>query len=73
MFIQITDENKIYYIIGISVLILILYIYFSNGKIAVYNWYGYRFASQTAPQDYLNYWVKFYDKTQLPEEEKNDI
>lgn len=31
MFLKITEENKIYYIIGVSVLFLVLYLYFTNG------------------------------------------
>ena len=47
--------------------------YYCNGSIAVYNWYGYRYASQTAPQDYLNYWVKFYDKSVYPSANYADV
>ncbi len=31
MFINITDENRIYYIVGVSILFLVLYYYFTNG------------------------------------------
>ena len=33
--------------------------YYCNGTKAIYQWYGYRSASQTAPNDYLRYWVRF--------------